>query len=140
MDEPLGALDRQLREHLQVEIKRIQRALGLTIVYVTHDQDEALTMSDRIAVFAGGRIQQIGRPDTIYETPANARSEEHTSELQSLMRNSSAVFCLHKKNTEDDGGCLESIFPEPAPDHKHLTILRSDPTILNEDHQRNNHT
>ena len=72
MDEPLGALDRQLREHLQVEIKRIQRALGLTIVYVTHDQDEALTMSDRIAVFAGGRIQQIGRPDTIYETPANA--------------------------------------------------------------------
>ena len=72
MDEPLGALDRQLREHLQFEIKRIQRALGLTIVYVTHDQGEALTMSDRIAVFAGGRIQQIGRPDTIYETPANA--------------------------------------------------------------------
>ena len=72
MDEPLGALDRQLREHLQVEIKRIQRTLGLTIVYVTHDQDEALTMSDRIAVFAGGRIQQIGRPDAIYETPANA--------------------------------------------------------------------
>lgn len=72
MDEPLGALDRQLREHLQVEIKRIQRTLGLTIVYVTHDQSEALTMSDRIAVFAGGRIQQLGRPNTIYETPANA--------------------------------------------------------------------
>src|SRR3546814_9546419 len=58
MDEPLGALDRQLREHLQVEIKRIQRALGLTIVYVTPDPDEALTMSDRIAVFAGGRIDR----------------------------------------------------------------------------------
>jgi spermidine/putrescine ABC transporter ATP-binding subunit len=72
MDEPLGALDRQLREHLQVEIKRIQRAMGLTIVYVTHDQDEALTMSDRIAVFAGGRIQQIGRPNAIYEAPSNA--------------------------------------------------------------------
>jgi putative spermidine/putrescine transport system ATP-binding protein len=72
MDEPLGALDRQLREHLQVEIKRIQRALDLTIVYVTHDQDEALTMSDRIAVFSAGRIQQVGRPDAIYETPANA--------------------------------------------------------------------
>lgn len=72
MDEPLGALDRQLREHLQVEIKRIQRTLGLTIVYVTHDQGEALTMSDRIAVFAGGRVQQVGRPDAIYETPANA--------------------------------------------------------------------
>ena len=72
MDEPLGALDRQLREHLQVEIKRIQRALGLTIVYVTHDQGEALTMSDRIAVFAGGRVQQVGRPDAVYERPANA--------------------------------------------------------------------
>lgn len=72
MDEPLGALDRQLREHLQSEIKRIQRALGLTILYVTHDQSEALTLSDRIAVFADGRIQQIGTPEAIYEYPANA--------------------------------------------------------------------
>jgi len=72
MDEPLGALDRQLREHLQIEIKRIQRALGLTILYVTHDQSEALTLSDRIAVFADGRVQQLGPPDTIYERPANA--------------------------------------------------------------------
>ncbi len=72
MDEPLGALDRQLREHLQVEIKRIQRTLGLSIIYVTHDQDEALAMSDRIAVFAGGSVQQIDRPAAIYDRPANA--------------------------------------------------------------------
>lgn len=71
MDEPLGALDRQLREHLQAEIKRIQRTLGLTIVYVTHDQSEALTLSDRIAVFSEGRIQQLGTPTQIYETPTN---------------------------------------------------------------------
>lgn len=72
MDEPLGALDRQLREHLQSEIKRIQRALGLTILYVTHDQDEALTLSDRVAVFAEGSVQQIGSPVQIYDRPANA--------------------------------------------------------------------
>ena len=72
MDEPLCALDRQLREKLQAEIKRIQRALGLTIVYVTHDQSEALTLSDRIVVFADGAVQQIGSPQSIYEHPANA--------------------------------------------------------------------
>jgi putative spermidine/putrescine transport system ATP-binding protein len=72
MDEPLGALDRQLRERLQAEIKRIQRTLGLTIVYVTHDQSEALTLSDRIVVFADGAVQQIGTPQSIYEHPANA--------------------------------------------------------------------
>jgi putative spermidine/putrescine transport system ATP-binding protein len=72
MDEPLGALDRQLREKLQLEIKRIQRQLGLTVLYVTHDQGEALTLSDRIAVFADGEVQQVGTPQAVYERPANA--------------------------------------------------------------------
>ncbi|WP_129791509.1 ABC transporter ATP-binding protein [Sphingosinicella sp. CPCC 101087] len=72
MDEPLGALDRQLRERLQVEIKRIQRRLGVTVIYVTHDQAEALTLSDRIVVFAGGVVQQVGTPEAIYERPENA--------------------------------------------------------------------
>ncbi|WP_322112141.1 ABC transporter ATP-binding protein [Arboricoccus pini] len=72
MDEPLGALDKQLREQLQLEIKHIQKRLGLTILYVTHDQSEALTMSDRIAVFGAGRIQQLGHPRDIYDHPANA--------------------------------------------------------------------
>ena len=72
MDEPLGALDRQLRERLQVEIKQIQRRTGVTVIYVTHDQAEALAMSDRIAVFAGGTLQQVDTPRAIYDTPANA--------------------------------------------------------------------
>lgn len=69
MDEPLGALDKQLREHMQVEIRKIQQRLGITMVYVTHDQSEALTMSDRIAVFHEGRIQQLSDPVTLYNRP-----------------------------------------------------------------------
>jgi putative spermidine/putrescine transport system ATP-binding protein len=72
MDEPLGALDKQLREHMQLEIKHIHRSLGVTVVYVTHDQTEALTMSDRIAVFNHGVIQQLDRPDAIYDAPGNS--------------------------------------------------------------------
>lgn len=71
LDEPLGALDKKLREHLQLEIKRIQHELGITMIYVTHDQEEALVMSDRIAVFNEGRIQQVGTTDEIYERPAS---------------------------------------------------------------------
>jgi len=72
MDEPLGALDKQLREQMQLEVRRLHQRLGVTMVYVTHDQHEALTMSDRIAVFHRGRIQQLDRPERIYEQPANA--------------------------------------------------------------------
>ncbi len=71
MDEPLGALDKQLREHMQLEIKHIHENLGITVVFVTHDQSEALTMSDRIAVFNHGIIQQIDSPTALYEKPAN---------------------------------------------------------------------
>ena len=69
MDEPLGALDKQLREHMQLEIRELHKRLGLTIVFVTHDQSEALTMSDRIAVFNAGKIEQIDSPHVIYDTP-----------------------------------------------------------------------
>jgi len=72
MDEPLGALDKNLREAMQYEIKRLHARLGVTIVYVTHDQSEALTMSDRVAVFDHGAIQQIAAPEVLYEDPANA--------------------------------------------------------------------
>lgn len=72
MDEPLGALDKQLREHMQFEIKRLHESLGITVVYVTHDQGEALTMSDRVAVFNDGRIQQLAPPDELYERPSNS--------------------------------------------------------------------
>ena len=72
MDEPLGALDKQLREHMQYEIKHIHERLGVTVVYVTHDQSEALTMSDRVAVFNDGIIQQLATPADLYERPKNA--------------------------------------------------------------------
>jgi putative spermidine/putrescine transport system ATP-binding protein len=70
LDEPLGALDLKLRQEMQIELKRIQQEVGLTFVYVTHDQEEALTMSDRLAVFNRGRIEQIGAPAEVYERPA----------------------------------------------------------------------
>lgn len=72
MDEPLGALDKQLREHMQLEIKHIHESLGVTVVYVTHDQSEALTMSDRVAVFNDGMIQQLASPADLYEKPLNS--------------------------------------------------------------------
>ena len=72
MDEPLGALDKQLREQMQYEIKHIHENLGVTVIYVTHDQAEALTMADRIAVFNDGVIQQLSSPDELYEKPANS--------------------------------------------------------------------
>jgi len=72
MDEPLGALDKQLREHMQFEIKHLHENLRITVVYVTHDQGEALTMSDRVAVFNDGVVQQLAPPDELYERPANS--------------------------------------------------------------------
>jgi putative spermidine/putrescine transport system ATP-binding protein len=70
LDEPLGALDLKLRQEMQIELKQIQKEVGITFVYVTHDQEEALTMSDRLAVMANGRIEQIGSPVEVYERPA----------------------------------------------------------------------
>jgi spermidine/putrescine transport system ATP-binding protein len=72
LDEPLGALDAKLRKTLQIELKSLQEAVGITFVYVTHDQEEALTMSDRIAVMSNGRIEQLGTPTEVYESPATA--------------------------------------------------------------------
>jgi putative spermidine/putrescine transport system ATP-binding protein len=70
LDEPLGALDLKLREEMQIELKAIQQQVGITFIYVTHDQEEALTMSDRLAVFNKGRIEQVGAPAEVYERPA----------------------------------------------------------------------
>src|SRR4029453_16516887 len=70
-DEPFGALDRKLREQMQLEVRRLQRRLGLTTLFITHDQEEALIMSDRVAVMERGRLQQVGPPLEIYEAPAN---------------------------------------------------------------------
>ncbi|MCJ8141235.1 ABC transporter ATP-binding protein [Falsirhodobacter halotolerans] len=84
MDEPLGALDKRLREQMQLDIRDLHRRLGLTIVFVTHDQSEALTMSDRIAVFNNGRIEQIDTPDTVYDRPTTRFVAEFIGETNLL--------------------------------------------------------
>ena len=85
MDEPLGALDKQLREKMQFEITNLAHDLGITTVYVTHDQTEALTMSDRVAVFDDGRIQQIDPPDKLYEEPDNSFVAQFIGENNTLL-------------------------------------------------------
>ena len=80
MDEPLGALDKNLRESMQYEIKHIHESIGVTVVYVTHDQGEALTMSNRIAVFNDGKVQQLSSPDELYERPVNSFVAEFIGE------------------------------------------------------------
>jgi spermidine/putrescine transport system ATP-binding protein len=84
LDEPLGALDVKLRKQMQLELKRIQNTLGTTFVYVTHDQEEALAMSDRIAVMNGGRVEQIGSPREIYERPSTAFVADFIGSLNAL--------------------------------------------------------
>jgi spermidine/putrescine transport system ATP-binding protein len=84
LDEPLGALDVKLRKHMQLELKRIQHELGTTFVYVTHDQDEALAMSDRIAVMNRGRVEQLGTPREIYDRPRTAFVADFVGSLNAL--------------------------------------------------------
>ncbi len=101
MDEPLGALDKQLREYMQLEIKQLHATLGITVAYVTHDQGEALTMSDQIAVFNDGIIQQIGRPRVIYEEPANSFVAQFIGEnnrLDGLVESVDGAYCAVRLN------------------------------------------
>lgn len=97
MDEPLGALDKQLREHMQMEIKHLHGELGLTVVYVTHDQDEALAMSDRVAVFNDGIIEQVGPARAIYEAPETAFVSSFVGEnnhLQGIISSVTRDMCV----------------------------------------------
>ena len=91
MDEPLGALDKKLREEMQLEIKHIQQRLRLTVIYVTHDQEEALVMSDRIAVMRHGRVEQVGSPDDLYERPASRFVADFIGESNMLAATVSGV-------------------------------------------------
>ncbi len=84
MDEPLGALDKKLRQHMQIELKQLQRRLGATVIYVTHDQEEALTMSDRVAVMNHGRLVQLGAPRVLYDSPADPFVADFIGEMNLL--------------------------------------------------------
>jgi putative spermidine/putrescine transport system ATP-binding protein len=104
MDEPLGALDKQLRETLQFEITNLAHELGITTVYVTHDQTEALTMSDRVAVFDDGRIQQLAPPDELYEKPMNSFVAQFIGEnntLDGVVEQISGETCIVKLDSGD---------------------------------------
>ncbi|MCI2393990.1 ABC transporter ATP-binding protein [Aliiroseovarius sediminis] len=108
MDEPLGALDKQLRERMQFEITRLAHELGITTVYVTHDQTEALTMSDNVAVFDDGRIQQLAPPDQLYEKPENSFVAQFIGEnntLEGVVTEISGDTCIVKL---DDGEILDA--------------------------------
>ena len=98
LDEPLGALDLKLRQQMQIELKQLQREVGITFIFVTHDQEEALTMSDRIAVFDKGRIQQIDKPAAIYEKPQNKFVADFVG-VSNLISGSAAQSILGKSGT-----------------------------------------
>lgn len=139
MDEPLGALDKKLREELQYEIKSLHDRLGITMLYVTHDQSEALTMSDRIAVFDDGEVQQCGSPKTLYEEPVNRfvaefigennRLEGRVTEVDddyctvSLASGEGEVRALRVDSLSAGDACLLSLRPE----HIQLSASSSDP-------------
>jgi putative spermidine/putrescine transport system ATP-binding protein len=121
MDEPLGALDKKLREHMQLEIKRLHRELGMSIIYVTHDQEEALVMSDRIAVFNLGRLEQVGTPTELYERPATRFVAEFIGESNIFPGISSAPangFCT----LDSAGARLRAVATRPLAEGERAVI------------------
>jgi putative spermidine/putrescine transport system ATP-binding protein len=127
MDEPLSALDRQLRERMQIELRRLHEQLGITTVYVTHDQREALTMSDRIAVIEHGRIMQIDVPRRIYERPANRFVAEFIGESSFLpVESRDGVFQC--------AGQTLRLPPGPRPTGRCLLMLRPERLRILDDH------
>ena len=117
MDEPLGALDKKLREQMQLEIKRIQARLGITVLYVTHDQTEALTMSDRVAVMKDGRIEQVGGPDELYEFPVNQFVADFLGESNFLRGTWPAAVESASGHValQTEGGLLAQVVPDRMP-------------------------
>ena len=141
MDEPLGALDKKLREQMQFEITRLHKQLGFTVIYVTHDQVEALTMSSRIAVFNHGVVQQYASPNDLYERPANAFvasfigennlipatiTHIDTATVQAGLTSGQQVSALNGNCASSDKACIISIRPEK------LSIRTSDHTTDNQ--------
>jgi len=157
MDEPLGALDKKLREEIQYEIRALHDRLGITMTYVTHDQSEALAMSDRIAVFAEGILQQCGPPRTLYEEPQNAFVADFIGENNSLAGTVRAVVGETCRVELDTGGeararavhdlqpgerCILSVRPErvriapPAGAAENIFTGRVDSVLFQGDHVR----
>jgi len=132
MDEPLGALDKNLREEMQFEIKHIHESLGVSVVYVTHDQSEALTMSNRIAVFDDGVIQQLAPPPRLYEEPQNAFVAAFIGENNRLTGRVSKVNGQSCTVELDSGGTVEALAVNIAgPGEKTTLSLRPERVLIN---------
>ena len=139
MDEPLGALDKNLRESMQYEIKHIHESIGVTVVYVTHDQGEALTMSNRIAVFNDGKVQQLSSPDELYEAPVNSFVAKFIGENNTFV---GEVLDISKEKCKiklDNGG---EIFANPisvkSKGDKTTVSLRPERALINPDGKMDN--
>ena len=109
MDEPLGALDKNLREQMQYEIKHIHERIGITVVYVTHDQSEALTMSNRIAVFNDGKVQQLSSPDVLYEQPENSFVAQFIGENNRMVGTIMSIDEKYCSVDLDGGGSVKAL-------------------------------
>ena len=137
MDEPLGALDKQLREHMQMEIKQLHEKFGLTIVYVTHDQSEALTMSDRVAVFHKGEIQQIDAPKVLYEEPKTAFVAQFIGENNQIHGTIASIDGDHCEVKLADGTLLKALAINIAAAGEATTVsVRPERILLGEAAQR----
>ena len=139
MDEPLGALDKNLRESMQYEIKHIHESIGVTVVYVTHDQSEALTMSNRIAVFNDGKVQQLSSPDKLYEEPVNSFVAEFIGEnntFQGEVADISNDKCKIKLETGDE--ILANPIRVKSKGEKSIVSLRPERAIINPDEKMDN--
>lgn len=141
MDEPLGALDKQLREHMQLELRELHRRLGLTIIFVTHDQGEALTMSNRIAVFNAGRIEQLASPEAIYDRPTTRFVAEFIGETNLFPGKLDTRNGGGAKIRLDSGPVIEASAPEAfaegdaalvsvRPERVHLSETASTPNAI----------
>ena len=135
LDEPLSALDLKLRKEMQSELKRLQSETGITFVFVTHDQEEALTMSDRIAVMSAGRILQLGTPHDIYHAPADRFVADFIGDTNFLTLPVIAVSGARATLTLPGGQTAEAILPDgvaPTPGQSVTAILRPEQAILTE--------
>ena len=140
MDEPLGALDKNLRESMQYEIKHIHESIGVTVVYVTHDQGEALTMSNRIAVFNDGKVQQLSSPDKLYEEPVNSFVAEFIGENNRFSGQVTDVSKDKCKVKLDDGSeILANPITVKSNSEKTIVSLRPERALINtKDKMENN--
>ena len=131
MDEPLGALDKNLRESMQYEIKHIHESIGVTVVYVTHDQGEALTMSNRIAVFNDGKVQQLSSPDKLYEQPVNSFVAEFIGENNTFQGEVSEILNGKCKVKLPNGEIIANPIKVKSKGEKTTVSIRPERALIN---------